>query len=59
MKKAIIFEDMFSLPLSSSNCNLLDETKAISIPEKKRHQGKCSPGVFASDPQKVSQEIKE
>jgi hypothetical protein len=26
---------MFSLPLSSSNCNLFEETKAISIPEKK------------------------
>ena len=34
-KKAITLEDMFSLPLSSSNCNLFEETKAISIPEKK------------------------
>ena len=32
--KEIIFEDIFSLPLSSSNWSLFEETKAISIPEK-------------------------
>ena len=34
-KNEIIFEEIFSLPLSSSSCNLFDETKAISMPEKK------------------------
>ena len=32
--KEIIFDDIFSLPLSSSNWSLFEETKAISIPEK-------------------------
>ena len=38
--KEIILEDIFSLPLSSSNCSLLEETKAISIPEKKADNNK-------------------
>ena len=34
-KDAIIFDENFFLLLSSSNCTLLAETKAISTPEKK------------------------
>ncbi len=34
-KKVITLDEIFPLPLSNSNCNLFEETNAISTPEKK------------------------